>query len=309
MQHRSPVGRPRGPSYVVLFGVVVALAAPAFAGLLATPSMPHPPAFPQLPAGNTAAFSFAAHTRPSATGVHSQNWGGFVAVPATSGKVDEAYAEWHVAPITCPASLTNPTYHLTWVGIDGWTTNTVEQAGTFDYCSGAGATPLYYSWWEFFPYNAIQLMGNVSAGDLVQSYVLYNPTVCHGTHCGVYTLDFADLSSGYNFSIVGNPSTCAISPFTGSTACQSGNDTSAECISEAVYFSSGYAPISKYTNLSFANCIASIGGSLRGIGAFTTLLKVTTIGSVTGGVIQSPGILTAGYWKKSDFAVTWKGYD
>ncbi|HZY69437.1 MAG TPA: G1 family glutamic endopeptidase [Thermoplasmata archaeon] len=262
-----------------------------------------------LPPAPLAASLPAAHVRHIASGATSANWGGYVALPASGGNITEGFAQWRVPAVTCPSGLNGATYHLTWVGFDGWTTNTVEQAGTQDYCSGANATPAYYAWWEFYPYNAIQTKHSVKAGDLVQSYVLYNPAVCYGaTHCGVYTLDLADLTSGYNFTVVGNPSICGTSPFTGATACEAGNDTSAECITEAESIGSVYQPISRYGNLSFSDCTVTLHGALKGIGGFSHF-AVTTVGSVSGKVVQVSSRLSAGYWTRSVFTTTWKGYD
>ena len=44
-----------------------------------------------------------------------------------------------------------------WVGIDGYSSSSVEQDGTLVECYRG--TAYYYTWWEMYPTNAIQVVG------------------------------------------------------------------------------------------------------------------------------------------------------
>jgi peptidase A4-like protein len=48
-------------------------------------------------------------------------------------------------------------YSSSWIGIDGWGSNDVLQAGTASnvYCSGSTATPEYHAWYEWYPYSQV----------------------------------------------------------------------------------------------------------------------------------------------------------
>jgi hypothetical protein len=232
-------------------------------------------------------------------------WAGYADVPPSAGEIQEVTAEWTVPVVTCSPSFN--TGQVSWVGIDGWGNGNVEQAGTASDCFSG--TPTYFSWWEFFPYNGITLQASVNGGDLVAANVLYNPSICYGSACGVYTLVFQDFANGVSWVITGNPSVCD------SSGCENGPDATVECISEAPQVSSTaptQVPLSKYGTTGFSACAAEINGHFRGIGSFgtlATLYKIREKGDVTGNTIQAVSLLTSYYYGKSSFTLTWKGYD
>jgi Peptidase A4 family len=236
----------------------------------------------------------------------SGNWAGYAAVPkAGNGVIQEITAEWAIPTATCsqPASY-GAALDSQWVGIDGFSTGTVEQTGTSAYCSSNGATPVYYLWWEFYPYNNAQFIYTASAGDFVQAYVLYNPAACVNSVCGVYDLILNDLTSGNSISVTGGGWVC--NPNGGS--CEGGVDSSAECISEQ---SGGGFVLTKVTKLTFLACAAEINGTFKGLGSFSsstaTIYSITQVnGSLTD---QSVSSITSYFYGKSEFSVTWHHYN
>lgn len=98
----------------------------------------------------------------------STNWSGY-AVEGSS--FTKALGSWTVPSVNC--STTPNTYAAFWVGIDGWTSSTVEQTGTDSDCDGT--TPSYYAWYEFYP-NPSYLISSVSVapGDQMSASVTYN---------------------------------------------------------------------------------------------------------------------------------------
>ncbi|MCI4366022.1 MAG: G1 family endopeptidase [Thermoplasmata archaeon] len=264
-------------------------------------------AHPTMP--NAAKLTALLHQSAVGATIHkvtSGNWAGYVNT-ATAGTIYEVTGEWFAPTTTCPSSTPSVgTYQVSWVGIDGWGTGTVEQDGTLAYCSGPGATPVYYDWWEFYPYNSVQFVSYISGGDFVQATVLYNPAACVNGICGVYTLSFADLTAQTSFQVVGNPSTC------NTAGCEGGPDGSAECISEAPGVNGGIADVTDYKSTKFWTCADTIGSTFAGIGSHgtgTTTYEVRQIGGVTGLADQKPTSLVSYYYGLSQFTVKWYHYN
>ena len=243
---------------------------------------------------------------------YSSNWAGYADVAkAGDGVTQEVTAEWYTPTISCANAPSGGDYEVMWIGIDGWATGTVEQVGTLSYCSTTGATPGYYSWWEFFPYNDITTVNSIGGGNFVQAYVDYNPAGCYDNVCGIYTLVFSNIDNyADNFQITGNPTVCN----SDNGACETGSDSGPECISEAPsgFGYSGVTPLADYGKLKFYACAAEINGKFAGIdslGSVATIYQIDQVGGVSGKVIQSTGGATSYFYGKSEFAVTWKGLD
>jgi|GEM_PF-555283 hypothetical protein len=239
----------------------------------------------------------------SAVKTTSGNWAGYAdTVPSTAyGTITEAFGEWVVPSINC-AKAHGASLNDNWVGIDGYGTGTVEQAGTLGYCSSSTATPYYYDWFEFYPYSASVGEFYVAAGDVINAYVLYNPYVTIGNGSGIYTLVVNDLSDySASFSVTGTPNACT------ATGCETGPDGSAECISEQA---SQY--LADYGTTGFVSCDSTIGGTWSGIGGHgthATLYEISQKEGVSGKVDQTPSKLTTYDYKDDYFTITWKHYD
>lgn len=94
-------------------------------------------------------------------------WAGY-AVTGT----DFTYAQgsWVVTAVDC--TKTPNTDSSEWVGIDGWSSNTVEQTGTDADCNGK--TPFYYVWYEFYPLNTVVINDvSIATGDKFSASVTY----------------------------------------------------------------------------------------------------------------------------------------
>jgi hypothetical protein len=98
----------------------------------------------------------------------STNWSGY-AVTGTS--FTSAKGSWVVPKADC--SKTPNTYGAFWVGIDGWTSDTVEQTGTDSDCDGS--SPSYYAWYEFYPNPSFLISSiTVSPGNKMSASVTYS---------------------------------------------------------------------------------------------------------------------------------------
>lgn len=107
---------------------------------------------------------------------------GYVDTNSAGNTYQEVSANWTQPAITCGASDTIAAF---WVGIDGYTSPTVEQAGTEAVCESGKAT--YYSWWEMYP-GAPEVVGTtVKSGDKIAASVTksgskYTLAVTDATH-------------------------------------------------------------------------------------------------------------------------------
>lgn len=108
---------------------------------------------------------------------------GYTDTNSAGNTYHEVSATWTQPAITCGASTTVVSF---WVGIDGYTSATVEQAGTEVECDSGKAT--YFSWWEMYP-GAPQVVGTtVKSGDKITASVTksgsskYTLAVTDATH-------------------------------------------------------------------------------------------------------------------------------
>jgi hypothetical protein len=140
------------------------------------------------------------------TQVQSTNWSGYADTSSTFSTVT---GNWTEPSVNCSGGRT--TYAAFWVGIDGFTSGSVEQDGTLAECSGGSA--FYFTWWEMYPTNAIQTVGSsVQPGDSISASVARSGTS--------YTLKITD-------------STHPANSFTTTQSCSNCANSSAEWIAEA----------------------------------------------------------------------------
>ena len=85
----------------------------------------------------------AAHGRGLSYQAESTNWSGYA---GTTGTYTSVSASW-----TQPAGICSrgDQYAAFWVGLDGYTSSTVEQTGSEVDC--VGRTAQYYAWYEMYP--------------------------------------------------------------------------------------------------------------------------------------------------------------
>ena len=134
---------------------------------------------------------------PSApTTTSSTNWSGY-AVTSSAGAVTAVSGEWTVPAVT---STGVTSYSSTWVGIDGYNSNSVEQLGTSSNINANGTATQYFAWYEMYPSAPVTEL-TVNPGDTISASVTYNTT----SH--QFTLTLTDLSKSGNdsFSVVKRP--------------------------------------------------------------------------------------------------------
>lgn len=220
------------------------------------------------------------------TTVTSSNWAGW-AVTGARGSVSDVKGSWTVPAVTgCTASVHS--YSSFWVGIDGYSSSTVEQTGTDSDCNGA--TPQYYAWFEFYPKPSHLISTlTISHGDVISAEVSFS--------AGTFTAKITDTTTGHSFT---------------TSAHVKAQRTSAEWIAEAPSSSSGVLPLADFGTVSFgldntglsATDTATIGTTTSGIGNFSTAVSINMIGVHSSSLTKATtSSLTT---DQTSFSVTWK---
>jgi Peptidase A4 family len=165
----------------------------------------------------------------------SSNWSGYA---NTGGRFTDVKGSWTQPSASCSAGQT--AYSSFWVGIDGDTTNTVEQTGTDADCSSG--TPRYYAWYEMYPKFPVNLSNPVAPGDGMTAEVSTDGN-------GHFTLTIKNNTRNWTFT-------------TNQTS-KKARLGSAEWIAEAPSGSGGVLPLANFGSVGFTNCTAN-GVSISG---------------------------------------------
>jgi len=214
----------------------------------------------------------------------SSNWSGY-AVTGTS--FTHALGSWTVPTVNC--TTTPNTYSSFWVGIDGWTSDSVEQTGTDSDCSGKN--PSYYAWYEFYPQPSFLISSvAIKPGDQISASVTYNGTE--------FKVTLTDETTGKTFSK--------------SAKVSAAKRTSAEWIAEAPCCtnSGGILPLSDFGKVSFGEDYTDVNdtsyasdSSVTGpISDFGSAVNESVMVSSGGTKEAVPGKLST---DGSSFKVTW----
>ena len=171
------------------------------------------------------------------------------------------------------ASCTTTAYSSFWVGLDGDTSNTVEQTGTDADCSGR--TPQYYAWYEMYPKFPVNFSNPVQPGDKMSASVTTDGR-------GGFTLTISDATRSWTRTVTARLKSAKLA--------------SAEVIAEAPSSSGGVLPLANFGTVSFTNAKAN-GALLTG-----STPHIDPITMASGSTVKAqPGSISAGA-----FSVAWK---
>jgi len=169
----------------------------------------------------------------------STNWAGYAVLTNLAapqkGAVTDVKGSWVVPFVDCVS--TPSAYSSFWVGIDGYSSNTVEQTGTDSDCSSG--TARYYAWYEMYPKFPFNLKMKISPGDVMSAEVAYIGN-------GKFRLVITDTTTGAIFSTTQTSKNAAKS--------------SAEWIAEAPSSSGGVLPLANFGTASFNSAYATLNG-------------------------------------------------
>jgi Peptidase A4 family len=196
----------------------------------------------------------------------SSNWAGYAAF---NGRYTTVSASWRQPTASCTSATT---YSSFWVGLDGYSSNTVEQTGSSADCSGG--TPRYYAWYEMYPKFPVNLSIAVRAGDSMSASVTTDGS-------GHFTLHIHNGTTGGDFVT--------------SQTSKKARLSSAEAIAEAPSGSGGVLPLTNFGTASFS--AVTVNG--QAIGSFNPD-KIDMVGN--GFTKASTSALSGG----NAFSVAWK---
>jgi hypothetical protein len=166
--------------------------------------------------------------------VTTGNWSGYA---VTGTGFTRAVGSWTVPALMCTSGTE---YAVFWVGIDGYSDETVEQTGTEGVCSGTTAT--YSAWYEYCcsePIITITGM-TVKPGDKMLAAIIYN------TGTSEFTVEIKDDTTGQTFSKT--------------KSFPSAQRTSAEFIAEAPSEGDTILPLADYGTVLFGKDNTGLGG-------------------------------------------------
>lgn len=165
------------------------------------------------------------------TTAESTNWSGY-AVTGANGAFNSVSASWTQPAAICPRHGTQ--FASFWAGLDGFSSNSVEQTGTDSDCNRG--TPVYFGWFEMFPAAPVNFSNPVRPGDAMSASVTFSGTE-------TYTLVLHDATQGWTQNIVQNEAGLTRS--------------SAEVITEAPSSNSGVLPLADFGTVSYSTSSAN----------------------------------------------------
>jgi hypothetical protein len=240
----------------LVFGSLMASAATANAAVSARPTTTHvrpgatvhafkPGGLMQRPTGALA----RAHGIKNQA--ESTNWSGY-AVDGSNGEYSSVSSSWTEPTATCTSRRADQ-YAAFWVGLDGYSSESVEQTGTDSDCDGT--SPDYYGWYEMYPADPVYFSNAVSPGDHFSASVTFSGTK-------TYTLVLKDTTKGWTQTI---------------TKSESGLDrSSAEVITEAPSSESGVLPLADFGTINYT--ASSDNGSSMGTQSPTAIVMINNSG-------------------------------
>jgi hypothetical protein len=92
----------------------------------------------------------------SVTGSQSINWSGYADAESGSNTVSQVSGNWTIPAVQCLSApyQNQDAFLANWVGIDGYTDQTVEQLGTATQCFEG--VKYYYVWYEMYPAGTVE---------------------------------------------------------------------------------------------------------------------------------------------------------
>jgi hypothetical protein len=265
------------------------IAAPAAsAASAASPVLYHVPIIGKHLLGLSLGLGGLRHT----TNVQSSNWAGY----ADTGSTFQTLSSSWVQPVVNCSSTnaggllglfgSKAAYSAFWVGLDGYTSSSVEQTGTDSDCTSSGA-PSYYAWYEMYPAGSVDLSTTtypVAAGNSMTGMVMSNAA---GTS---FNLSIKNNTRGWTFSIT----------LPGSGLARSSAEFVAEAPSQCNVLFCSQLALANFGTVNFTGAsVADTTGHVGNIGSYTNVdMQMASNGTVK----ATPGPLAGG----TGFSVTFQ---
>ncbi len=211
----------------------------------------------------------------------SYNWAGYAVETnlnsPQSGAVTDVKGSWKVPVVNCKS--TPNAYSSFWIGIDGYSSSSVEQTGTDSDCSSKN--PKYYAWYEMYPAYPVKLNINIRPGDVMTAEVRYIGS-------NQFKLTITDTTTGVTFS---------------TTQTSSGAQrSSAEWVAEAPSSLNRVLPLANFGTALFSNSQVTLNGITGTINNTAWQSDAMTMVTSSGVVKAQPSALST---DGSSFSVAW----
>ena len=224
----------------------------------------------------------------------SGNWSGYAVPLDTSGETDTFSAVQGTWTIPTVKGSTSATYSSAWVGIDGYTSGTVEQIGSEQDWTGKAQSN--YVWFEMYPNYAYEITGfPANPGNSITAKVQYEGQ--KSVRSGRRTV----LENVFQLTITNNTLKVSYSVPTSYTTSGSVARSSADWIMEAPS-SNEILPLADFGTAGFSSCEAASlrsGGNLVPVTAW--VLDPLTMIDTNGGASVPSSLSSNG----QAFSVTW----
>jgi hypothetical protein len=219
------------------------------------------------------------HSIGGITAIGSFNWSGYADTSSTPQEFTKVSGSWTAPSVTCGAEDQITT---NWVGLDGFSSDTVEQLGTIGWCYKG--SPIYFTWFEMFPAGLTEVGSALLPGDKIAASVTRSGTK--------YTLKLTDATTaGNNIAVT---KSCSLSTCV---------DTSAEWISERPSFSIGIVPQAHYNAFKLTSGAETAGGVSGTIGSGPGVKAITMLDATQAYNLNTVSALGTG---SNSFSTTWK---
>lgn len=201
----------------------------------------------------------------------STNWSGYA---ATTGPYTSVSASWTQPAGTCSVGAQQAAF---WVGLDGYSSSSVEQTGSEVDC--VGSTAHYFAWYEMYPKASVTYSNTVRPGDHFNASVTFTGT-------STFSLDIADTTQGWSHTTVASLAGAARS--------------SAEVIVEAPCCtrSGGILNLTDFGTVNISGSTAN-GAALGSAGGVTQIVMIDSAGHQRDSVSSLSG--------GENFSATWLG--
>jgi Peptidase A4 family len=229
-----------------------------------------------LPCGPAAQAATAAAASPTAGplavtagGLDSSGWAGYE-LSGASGAFSSVSASWTQPAATCTKGDQDVAF---WVGLDGVSSDSVEQIGTETDCASGSAST--FGWYEMYPADPVNFTNPVKAGDVLTASVTFSGT-------NKYTLVLSDATESWTKTVTKAESGLARS--------------SAEVVTSGPGAAGGSTTLTNFGKITYTGCTVN-GTSMGG----QSPVKVTMVDE-KGLVMVSPTAMTAA----GKFTNTWE---
>ena len=225
------------------------------------------------PAAQAATTGVAGHTAGplaiAASGLDSSGWAGYE-LSGANGAFSSVSASWTEPAATCTKGDQDVAF---WVGLDGVSSDSVEQIGTETDCTAGTAST--FGWYEMYPADPVDFSNPVKPGDVLTASVTFSGA-------DTYTLVLSDATQSWTKTVTKAESGLARS--------------SAEVVTSGPGATGGSTTLTDFGKIIYTGC--TVNGTSMGS---QSPVKVTMVDD-KGLVMVSPSAMTAA----GKFTNTWE---